>query len=71
MLVMPDGSSFTFRHAQPRAVVRMPLTIDDCLTPEDKADWTQRRKRLEKVSIEIDTMDVDYDKNKYLQFLRK
>lgn len=71
LLVMPDGSSFTFRHSVPRAVVKMPLTIDDCMTAQEKADWNQRRKRLEKVSLQEDTVDVEYDKNKYLQYVQK
>lgn len=70
-MLMPDGSSFTFRHTVPRAVVKMPLTIDDCLADEAKAEWNQRRKRLEKVSFEVDTVEVAFDKNKYLQFIKK
>ena len=70
-LVLPDGSSFLFRHFQPRAIVKMPLTLEDCVTSEAKGAWHQRRKRLEKVETTVDTLDVTYDKNKYLKYVIK
>lgn len=71
LLLLPDGSSLTFRHHEPRAIIKMPLTLDDCETQDAKAEWSQRRKRQDKVEIKEDTLDVAFDKNKYLKYIRK
>lgn len=71
LLVLPDGSSLTFRHHEPRRVIKMPLTLDDCLTAEAKAEWSQRRKRQDKMEIREDTLEVAFDQSKYLKYIRK
>lgn len=70
-MMMPDGSSFTFRHTDPRRIINVPLTLDDCRTEEEKKEWLQRRKKIEKAEIHEDLLDVKYDKKKYLKFLKR
>ena len=71
VLVFPDGSSASFRHYEPRAIVKMPLTYEDCETTEEKRDWVQRRKRLEKMEIADDHLDVSFDRSSYLKMIKR
>jgi len=49
----------------------MPLTYDDCETNEEKRNWSQRRKRLDKIQVEEDTLDVAFDKSTYLNMIKR
>ena len=69
-LVYSDGSTFQFRYNEPRQLIKLPLTLDE-LEENEKKRWLVRR-RLKEVSVkEEDKSDVSYDKNKYLNILRK
>lgn len=51
--------------------MKVPLTREDCETAEEKGAWTQRRKRLERMEVEVDKLDVDFDKNAYLKMVNR
>lgn len=69
-LVFSDGSTLTFRYHEPRQIVKLPLTLDE-LEERDKKKWLVRRRIKEVAVKEQDKTEVRYDKNKYLNILRK
>lgn len=69
-LVFSDGSTLTFRYHEPRQIVKLPLTLEE-LEERDKKKWLVRRRIKEVQVKEQDKTDVGYDKNRYLNILRK
>lgn len=69
-LVFSDGSTVTFRHHEPRQIVKLPLTLEE-LEDAERKRWLVRRRIKEVQVKEQDKTDVQYDKNRYLNILRK
>lgn len=69
-LAFSDGSTLTFRYHEPRGLIKLPLTLDE-LDEKEKKKWLVRRRIKEVQVKEDDKTDVKYDKNKYLNILRK
>ena len=69
-LVFSDGSTLTFRCHEPRQIVKLPLTLDD-LEDSERKKWLVRSRIKEMQVKEQDKTDVQYDKNRYLNILRK
>ena len=69
-LVFSDGSTLMFRYHEPRQIVKLPLTLDE-LEDSERKKWLIRRRIKEVQVKEKDKTDVQYDKNRYLNILRK
>lgn len=69
-LVFSDGSTINFRYNEPRQLVKLPLTLDE-LEDSEKKKWLVRRRIKEVQVKEEDKSDVKFDKNKYINILRK
>lgn len=67
VLVFKDGSTITMRHQEPRAVIKLPLLLEDAEADGQKLAWLSRRKKMEKVEIKEDVLDVPYDSKGYLK----
>ena len=70
-LCFKDGSTINIRHHEPRAIVKIPFTMEDVQTPAEKSAFLSRRKKVEKVEIKEDRTDVAFDGNRYLKFMKK
>ena len=69
-LAFSDGSTLTFRHYEPRKLIRLPLILGE-LEESEKKKWLARRRIKEIQVKEEDKTDVKYDKKKYLNILLK
>ncbi|KAI1280651.1 39S ribosomal protein L55, mitochondrial [Halotydeus destructor] len=71
VICFKDGSTITARHHEPRAIIKIPIVVEDLQTDVEKAAFSMRRKKMEKVEIKLDATDVAYDAQKYLKFMKK
>lgn len=70
-LVFKDGSSLVIRYEEPRHLLRVPLTLDECLDEKSKMQWQIRRRILRTGVIDTDKDDVKFDARKYLRSRKK
>lgn len=69
LMVNPDGSTFTVRHHDPRAIITLPVDISK-LTDAERKVRLERRKPRSKVKIEKEVED-NFKASKYLDYMRK
>lgn len=67
LLVFKDGSSVTIRYHEPRHILKMPVTLEDCLDQQSKTAWQIRRRILKSGTVDSDKDDVKFDARKYLR----
>jgi len=70
-LVYKDGSTVTVRHPEPRQIIKIPLTIEDCIDGKSKVAWKNRRRIIVAGSVTADRDDVTFDARKYLRPRKK
>lgn len=68
-MVNPDGSTFTVRYHEPRAIIKLPFDLSKLTEAERKAKL-EKRKPKSKVKIE-DEVDDKFSANKYLKYIKK
>lgn len=66
-LVFKDGSSITIRFNEPRYMLRMPYTLEECVDEKSKMQWQIRRRVLKTDTVDTDRDDVKFDARKYLK----
>lgn len=66
-LVFKDGSTITVRYHEPRQILKIPLTIEECHSQADKTSWQLRRRLLKSEQVDDDTSEVIFDAKKYLR----
>lgn len=66
LLVYKDGSAIHIRHPEPRQIIKMPLTQDECIA-SDKIAWHIRRRKLKDVTIEVESDPISFDARKYVK----
>lgn len=66
-LVFKDGSSLIIRYDEPRHVLKMPLTLEECVDEKSKMQWQIRRRVLRSGVVDSDKDDVKFDARKYLR----
>lgn len=66
-LVFKDGSTITFRFHEPRQIIKMPVTLDECTTHSDKMAWQIRRRQKADDQVHQDRDEVVFDARKYLR----
>jgi large subunit ribosomal protein L55 len=69
VVVNPDGSSYTMRYHEPRAVITLPFDLSQLSEVERKARM-EKRKPKQKVKIEAE-VDDKFNANKYLKYMKK
>lgn len=69
VLVNPDGSTYTIRYFEPRAIIALPFDLNT-LTEAEKKARLDKRKPKRKIKIEAE-VDDKFNANKYLQFIKK
>ncbi|KAG5669996.1 hypothetical protein PVAND_000284 [Polypedilum vanderplanki] len=69
LVVNPDGSTFTIRYHEPRAIIKLPFDLSTLTEAERKARL-EKRKPKSKVRIE-EEVDDKFSANKYLKFIKK
>ncbi|KAK6638481.1 hypothetical protein RUM43_006748 [Polyplax serrata] len=69
LMVQPDGSTFYFRHYEPRRIIKLPIDIS-LLSEEEKAEHLEKRQPKTKVVIEEDIID-DFDSKNYLKYMQR
>lgn len=70
-LVYKDGSTITIRYHEPRQILKLPLTLEECLEDKDKLAWQIRRRPLKTGSVDSELDDVKFDATKYLRPRRR
>lgn len=65
-MVFKDGSSITIRYHEPRQILKMPITLEDCVDHQAKTAWQIRRRILKTGTVDTDKDDVKFDPRKYL-----
>ena len=70
-IVFKDGSTVTTRYHEPRAIIKLPLLMEELQTQEEKQDFNLRRRKIEKVQESDNTMDVSYSGRDYLKMFKK
>jgi len=63
LIVMPDGSTVTVRHKEPRAIIKLPVDLAT-LSEADRALRLAKRKPTRKVVVDED-FDDSFDVNQY------
>lgn len=71
LLTFPDGSTITIRYHEPRALIKVPLLLEDMKTEAKRLAWLGRRKKMQKMEIKEDVTDVAFDGDKYLNIFKK
>lgn len=66
-LVFNDGSSITTRYHEPRKVIKVPLTIEECKNEVEKEAWIGRRRSTQTGEVEKTQNLIKYDPRKYLR----
>jgi hypothetical protein len=69
-MVYPDGSTVTVRHPEPRAIIKLPLLLEDCKTDAERREWLSRRKPKEVIKIEEEDSAVQFDSKQYLNMIK-
>lgn len=70
-LVFKDGSTITTRYHEPRALIKLPLLMEELEAAEEKQDFNLRRRKIEKVQEIEDNMEVSYSGRDYLKMVTK
>lgn len=66
-LVFKDGSTISIRFHEPRQIIKMPITLDDCINQAEKNAWQIRRRPTQDKQVDADKDDVKFDAKKYLR----
>ena len=66
-MVFKDGSTITVRFHEPRQIIKMPVTLEDCVNQSDKVAWQIRRRELKDEYRDTDKDDVKFDAKKYIR----
>lgn len=69
VVVNPDGSTFTIRYHEPRAIITLPYDLSLLSEAERKARL-DKRKPKRKIKIEAE-VDDKFNVNKYLKYMKK
>lgn len=69
-IVFKDGSTVTTRFQEPRAIIKLPLLLEELDTAEEKADFNLRRRKIEKVQDVEDNMEISYSGRDYLKMIK-
>lgn len=70
-LVFKDGSTITVRFHEPRQIIKMPLTLEDCHSQSSKVSWQLRRRLLVTEQVGRDQDVVKFDAKKYIRPRKK
>lgn len=70
-LVFKDGSTVTIRYHEPRQILKIPLTLEECTDEKSKNAWQIRRRLLKTQAIIDEKDDITFDARKYLRPRRK
>ncbi len=70
LMVYPDGSTVTVRHSEPRAIIKLPVLLEDCKTDAERREWLSRRKPKEVIKIEEEDSAVQFDSKQYLNMIK-
>ena len=66
-LVFKDGSTITIRYHEPRQIIKIPLTLEECVDQKSKTDWQIRRRVVKETKVEKIVDEVSFDARKYLR----
>lgn len=69
VIVNPDGSTYSIRYHEPRAIIKLPFDLSTLTEAERKAKL-EKRKPKSKVKIE-EEVDDKFNANKYLKYIKK
>lgn len=68
-VVNPDGSTFTIRYHEPRAIITLPFDLSVLSDAERKARIDKRKpRRAIKIEAEVDDK---FNASKYLKYMKK
>lgn len=68
-MVNPDGSTFTIRYHEPRAIITLPFDLS-LLTEAERKARVDRRKPKRTIKIEAE-VDDKFSASKYLKYMKK
>ena len=66
-LVFKDGSTVTMRWHEPRQILKIPYTLEECRDHSEKLAWQLRRRLLRTEQVNEDTDEVKFDAKKYIR----
>lgn len=66
-LVFKDGSTVTIRYPEPRQIIKLPLTLEECGDEKTKLAWQIRRRSQKTGSVDVEMNDITFDASKYLR----
>jgi large subunit ribosomal protein L55 len=66
-LVFKDGSTITVRYHEPRQILKIPLTLEDCHSQNEKLAWQLRRRLFKDERVDEETDRVKFDAKKYIR----
>ncbi|XP_054153922.1 39S ribosomal protein L55, mitochondrial-like [Oppia nitens] len=69
LLVYPDGSTVTVRHAEPQHIIQIPKLLEDCKTDVERRQWLSRRKKVETIKTENE-FDLKFNQKQYLHHFK-
>ena len=69
-IVFKDGSTILTRYHEPRALIKLPLILEELDSAEEKQDFNLRRRKIEKIQEVHDSMDVSYSGRDYLKLFK-
>lgn len=70
-LVFKDGSTCTIRYNEPRHIIKIPLTQEECTDKQSKLAWQIRRRLMRTESVETEKDEIKFDARKYLRPRKK
>lgn len=69
VVVNPDGSTYTIRYHEPRAIITLPFDISKLSEAERKLRLDKRKPKRE-IKVEAEVEDK-FNVNKYLKYMKK
>lgn len=66
-LVFKNGSTITIRHPEPRHIIKLPLTQEECTDKQSKLAWQIRRRALRTDAVETEKDEVIFDARQYIR----
>lgn len=70
-LVFKDGSTITIRHPEPRQIIKLPQSLDDCKDDQSRIVWQNRRRPFKVGSLNVEDDDIKFEGRKYLRPRKK
>lgn len=66
-LVFKDGSTITIRHPEPRQIIKLPQSLEECKDDKSRVAWQIRRRPFKVGALDSDSDDVKFEGRQYLR----